>query len=288
MPACRNLHELELLLEGIDEEGNELQNNVVRNMAGFVREEPFFRGANGMGTDRCLFWTIPDTLVALPDTFDLFMDGTFKAAPLDATQLVIFQADVAGRCRPFAFALMKSRTAIAYKNVFNLLEAALRMKKPLTIIGDFEAAPRKSAKEVWPEITFDDCYFHFCQANRRKASQTPLLASKIRNPNSDPFSILRLFYRLALLPVDRIDAGFDAVKKEISIKELDDDFRPFISYFLRTWMKFPGRPWAVGHRFRRTNCCLEGYNHYVNLSMTRTGIYDFLGALLIFLRKKYS
>lgn len=107
------------------------------------------------------------------------------------------------------------------------------------------------------------CYFHFCQALRRRASQTPSLSIHIKG-NSIENQVLKTLMRLALLPLERIEKGLEEVEL-LAIREgVGEKFVPFFGYFRDTWMRrYSPSDWCVANRPRRTNCNLEGYNNTI-------------------------
>lgn len=74
---------------------------------------------------------------------------------------------------------MTAKSTKLYKKIFSFLRDGLLLN-PALLMSDFEAAARKAALLVWPQLDLAGCYFHFAQALRRKARMFPLLAKQLR------------------------------------------------------------------------------------------------------------
>jgi hypothetical protein len=79
-----------------------------------------------------------------------------------------------------------------------------------------------------------------------------------------------MFMRLALLPLDRVLAGFEALKTWLQKKQIEEDFTVFLQYFEKVWIRHNSpATWCVSARKRRTNCNIEGYNRFVKQRISR-------------------
>lgn len=103
------------------------------------------------------------------------------------------------------------------------------------------------------------CWFHFCQAVRKNATQDSDLYALIRKDWKASF-IYRKFQCLPLLPEKYIKAAFKELRAEA--KELDKNaFSNFISYFYKQWIKKEGpAKICVFKRETRTTCAVEANN----------------------------
>ena len=71
--------------------------------------------------------------------------------------------------------------------------------------------------------------------------------------------LLRSFVASALLPINRIDEGFQLSKHKIIAADHKDQLRVFVSYFEKEWMHhYPPSTWSVGGKTWRTNNHAEG------------------------------
>lgn len=132
---------------------------------------------------------------------------------------------------------MTKRTIAAYESVFRYIHEHLIPLLGKSIIIDFEKAMRKGLinvlKSIGSLMEILGCWFHYCQALRRKISQMPELFERIRNDEKYR-DIFRRFQCLPLLPLDSIEATFRDLAKEAL--KLDQSFAQFVDYFHQEWM----------------------------------------------------
>lgn len=272
MPACPNIDAFVELLES---------NEIVRAEYSKIRETEFYSGC----VDGCVVFSNKELISAMPEAFDMFVDGTFSVTPFHAAQLLIVLAEINGIPRPIAYIIMPNRLKLTYVSLFEFLREAIfcfdgTERTPLTFMSDFERASRVAASTVWPGIELIGCNFHHCQALRRKASSLSELSSKIRG-RTIHHDILKMFMRLSLLPLEHVNDGFHALKVFINESGVDADFQRFQLYFQRVWMKhYEPETWCVSARLRRTNCNLEGYNNFIKQKIQRNpNPWKFLNAI---------
>lgn len=261
MPACPDLHTFVDLLES---------NEMVKSAFTKIRQTDFYAGS----VDGCVIFCNQELISNTPESFDMFIDGTFSVAPFHAPQLLVVLAEIEGMPRPIVYATMPDRLTKTYISLFEFLRDAVfcfdgSVRKPITFMSDFERASRTAAEKVWPEIELIGCNFHLCQALRRKASTLPELSSKIRGQTLHHTG-LKMFMRLSLLPLESVAEGLDALKAFLVEKGVIADFQRFLNYFERVWLRhYEPRTWCVSARKRRTNCNIEGYNHFIKQKIRR-------------------
>jgi hypothetical protein len=242
-----------------------------------IRGDDFYIGAVG----KSVVFGNQELITELPKEFDLFVDGTFSVTPFHAPQLLILMAEIYGSPRPIVYVIMRDRVKTSYADLFDFFDEALFChKKPRTFMSDFERAARSAGSEVWPDIELIGCFFHFCQALRRKAASLPSLSTRITG-DTDHHNGLKMFMRLALLPLDRVLAGLEALKTWLQEKQIEEDFTVFLQYFEKVWIRHNSpATWCVSSRKRRTNCNIEGYNRFVKQQISRNpSPWQFLAAL---------
>lgn len=83
--------------------------------------------------------------------------------------------------------------------------------RPRKIMSDFELPARNACKEIWSDIHVFGCNFHYAQALRRKAKSIPQL-SRLLMQNRNASIVLKMFMRLSLLPVNRVQNGMRVSK----------------------------------------------------------------------------
>lgn len=130
---------------------------------------------------------------------------------------------------------MSRKTEKCYIHLFQKLKEMFPLNGK-SIMTDFETAMRNALLHVYPNITSNTCWFHFCQAAKRKASQFPNLVNAIQT-NTE---IKNAYYKclsLPLLPPAEIISCFQMIKSQVADHQV---IKPFINYFERQWIKKVG------------------------------------------------
>ena len=97
------------------------------------------------------------------------MDGTFKIAPKNYFQVLIFLALVSTSYVPCFFALLTNKSRNSYDKVFSMIQHQITKRGFTCDFGghffmmDFEYAMRAALSAVWPPIQILGCYFHWTQ-----------------------------------------------------------------------------------------------------------------------------
>lgn len=271
LPTCSNLTDLINLLEN--------ESSEVFLKFGLLRSRRFYLGSvNGQP-----IFGNTEIISALPSNFEIYIDATFGILPFSARQLLVILAEVNGRPRPILYVIMNGQKTYDYEIVFKFVRDAVfgSTRTPQRATADFEQAILAALQNTWKGIGITGCNFHHAQAIRRKASKLTGLSSKISGDTMH-HTILLMFMRISLLPIDRVETGFDKLLIFIEEKGLTDDFKEFISYFQNTWLsRFSKDLWCVSERTRRTNNNIEGYNHKVKLLIQNNpSAWTFLDSLL--------
>lgn len=102
-------------------------------------------------------------------------------------------------------------------------------------ITDYETAMRNDIEICYPGAKVYSCWFHFCQAVKKKISQLPELNTLIRT-NKEVYCLYRKFQALPLLPPANIEEAFKELS-EIAMTKSNVDFMPFLNYYQRQWIK---------------------------------------------------
>lgn len=178
---------------------------------------------------------------------------------------------------------MSKRTIAAYESAFRYIHENLIPLRGEAIIIDFEKAIRKALVQVLRSIdsvlVILGCWFHFCQALRRKVAQMSELFEKI-NTDEKYRDIFRRFQCLPLLPLHHIESSFrDLAKEALNLdKQL---FAPFVNYFNREWMNIvTPKHFCVYMRDKRTTGDAESFNSKLNqLFKAHPGLFLFCETL---------
>jgi hypothetical protein len=275
MPPCPNLNTMIQLLE---------TNDFVRENYGKLRSSNFYQGTID---NNILVFANLEVVSALSASVQMYVDATFKVCPFNTYQLIVVLAEVAGSPRPIAFGLMPGKKQKQYEAFFHFLKYAIlrhenARRNPISVMSDFERALRNAIKVIFPSTKLLGCNFHHLQALRRRAMKTEGLSTKIYK-NSQHHYILKMFMRISLLPIERINTGLQQLKRYIaSMPDILMDFHEFTLYYEETWHKLYSKSdWCVSDAFRRTNNNLEGLNSYIKKLIPRNpSPYKFLDSIL--------
>lgn len=132
---------------------------------------------------------------------------------------------------------MESKSTTSYKQLFNYIEANLLNMKPQVIHSDYEASLLRAIRETYPSAKHVGCWFHYCQAVRRRLGR-----GKGHNffgrlkANQDAYIVYKKLMDLPLLPAKDIPEGFTIIRNEIVEKDLGVWFHHIYSYFKTYWL----------------------------------------------------
>lgn len=126
------------------------------------------------------------------------------------------------------------KSAVNYKAIFKYIERTFTLS-PAEIISDFEAGLRKAINEIYPSAKLFGCWFHYCQAIRKKCSELGLGSLLFSNPEARFFQ--KQILNLPLLPSADINTAFWNISRSIRTKSFADNFSDFLDYFKNYWLK---------------------------------------------------
>lgn len=129
---------------------------------------------------------------------------------------------------------MSNRTTQAYQSVFDYIHKNILPLNGKGIITDFEQALRNSLQNTVPETPLYGCWFHHCQAVRRKLASIPELFEIVRHDKTAA-EFYRKMQCLALLPPDKIQNAFDQLAFEALQKY--PEFAKFVEYYDKQWIR---------------------------------------------------
>lgn len=131
---------------------------------------------------------------------------------------------------------MSRKTRSCYGHLFSYIKENIFDMNCLSIATDFERAMWMPLKEMYPNVRFIKCWFHFTQAAKKRAQQTPQLIPYLRNPeNSDALEIYYKLLSLPLLPASCIAEEFKILKIKARAKHRHV-FDDFLSYYENQWI----------------------------------------------------
>lgn len=123
----------------------------------------------------------------------------------------------------------------SYEHLFRYIDAHILELKPTSFMTDFERAMRNALRTVWPAAEQFTCWFHYCQAIKRHASQIPEFLSIARSEAKT----IRIYYDvmcLPLLPAASIKIAFEELKMEAAAKH-GTLYTKFMRYVESQWIK---------------------------------------------------
>ncbi|CAF1109505.1 unnamed protein product [Brachionus calyciflorus] len=192
-----------------------------------------------------------------------FMHGTFKCSPKELLQLFSIHAQTDHLTTPCVFILSKTRDEECYREAFGVLKDLALEKNinlnPKSVMSDFETASRNALKFHFPNVETKGCWFHFRQAINRKEIKLGLKKNYSRH---DFRKYINMFSTLALIPYERVEEGFQAIK---NFMQDDQGCRELYQYFERQWIKnVDPKIWNHFDSDIRTNNKIEGFHSGFN------------------------
>ncbi|KAH7680291.1 hypothetical protein AAVH_41334 [Aphelenchoides avenae] len=181
---------------------------------------------------------------------DLYVDGTFKAAPALFSQM---------------FVVLGGRGDYIWPNL-----------EPDSVSCDFEAAVMTAAERVFNDIEIHGCLFHLAH-NLWKCIAREKLSTKY-NSDAEFQLFARMILALAFLPISQLPRGVRWLTEN-----LPEELEPVLSYFGKPL--FEPHKWSVFRRtrlgLRRTNNNAEAFHRqlYVLLQTDHPSIWRFIDDL---------
>lgn len=129
---------------------------------------------------------------------------------------------------------MTKRTAKSYEALFRFIERKVFRLKPSEIITDFEGGLRKALKIVYPNIILRGCWFHYCQAIRKKCRKLGL--QSFFESNIEAHNIYHQLLILPLLPPENFSEGYGIIKRRARAEGLLQRLRSLFNYFDSYWL----------------------------------------------------
>lgn len=138
-----------------------------------------------------------------------YADGTFKAAPSPFYQVYTLHIDLGSTITstnivPALNVLLPNKSEETYSRLFKLLKdnLGINMKH---FKCDFELAPIKAVRAIFPTIRVTGCFFHYNKAICRKRKKLKVKKMK------DGRNTLRMVALIPLLPSAKIDDALNVI-----------------------------------------------------------------------------
>lgn len=130
---------------------------------------------------------------------------------------------------------MSRKTEKCYTHLFQTLKTLFPLNGK-SIMTDFEMAMRNALRNVYPDLKQHTCWFHFCQAAKRKAAQIPHLMQAIKSNENVKNAYYKLL-SLPLLPPHEILSCFQIIKSQVADEKA---IKKFLNYYEAQWLKKVG------------------------------------------------
>lgn len=131
---------------------------------------------------------------------------------------------------------MSKKTEDSYRSMFEYIEENIFQLEVDCFTTDYEKAMRNAIKSVYTNATLISCWFHYCQALRRKCSKIKhffVCAAK----NETVERIFHKFLALPLLPPSKIQEAFDLLKLALGCMQPRQPFEEFLKYYEKQWLR---------------------------------------------------
>lgn len=129
---------------------------------------------------------------------------------------------------------MSRKTEACYTHLFENIKKNIFNLDANSFMTDYELAMRSAIRKIFPNASVFACWFHLCQAVKRKANAIPGFVQSLRS-DKGAMEIYGKYLCLPLLPAPQITQAFGTLKAESEIYDAAL-FRPFNKYYEKQWI----------------------------------------------------
>lgn len=131
---------------------------------------------------------------------------------------------------------MNRKTTDTYKAVFKHINENIFNLNATAFMTDYECGMRIALREIYPDAKLLACWFHYCQAIRRKCSKIVGFLVMLQK-NKAAEKLFLKFLALPLLPAGKIREAFELLKLNANTLENKKKLFPrFLKYFEYQWL----------------------------------------------------
>lgn len=198
---------------------------------------------------------------------NVFMDGTFKSASKQFSQIYTIHADYGSskeetNIHPVLFALLPDKKKDTYVRLFREILKAVPEWTPRKVTVDFEGAAVSALKEVFPSTEINGCFFHMKKCIWRKVQELGL--ARAYRENEELRLHIRMCTALAFLRPEDVPDGWLVIQSQAPD---NSKLVEFFDYFVNRWLEneeIPIHVWTCYKRRHRTTNAVEGWNNRIN------------------------
>ena len=161
-------------------------------------------------------------------------DGTFQIVLNQFVQLWTIFVSVGRHTFPAIHCMMTSKSQELYSAVLESLVTHIPQFKPLTLMSDWEPAPRNALKEIYPQMKIYGCWFHFTQCVWRKTQKLGLTRSFKDNVQVSQF--IRQPMVIPFLPAALIIPTYNLIETPVLPVDLMLKLEKLKKYFKKQWL----------------------------------------------------
>lgn len=132
---------------------------------------------------------------------------------------------------------MSHKSTEAYVAAFKFIEENVFPLEAESFMTDYESNMRKAIRQVYPNALLNGCWFHFCQAVRRKARSFRIKLMEQINKSEEAMQTYLKLLCLPLLPSNKIMEGYKILVAEAMANKCFTLIEPLFAYFKNFWLK---------------------------------------------------
>ena len=197
------------------------------------------------------------------------VDGTFRIAPTNWSQIFIFMVKYDDKFVPICFGFLPNKTEISYTIFFTMIQVELE-KRNLNcslkkIMVDFEIGIQKAIISVF-DVEILACFFHFSQCLWKRVQSGQM--SSLYEQDEKFREFIRACISLPMLKLEELQDAVDELKTIDFNDEIKNNNKDkFMKYIQDVWIDgmYPPQTWCCFSRKEdNTNNPQEAYNGVLN------------------------
>lgn len=131
---------------------------------------------------------------------------------------------------------MTCKSSQCYISVLEYIENNIMNLQPNQFMTDWELSERVALRRVYPGIDLRGCWFHYCNAIRRRRQKMGIKFHRLLEANKKAKLIYRQLQLIPLLPAEYIVDGFEEICHKARVQHFDKYFQDMFVYFQKYWL----------------------------------------------------